>query len=1498
MANVTKNIGYKVTKEVSPISLVLTPELVQVKSGDPVIFTTQGSASYDNSPITVTWELLVPVGSHIDNVEISADTLEARLFPDVNGMYKVNATATNGSGAEVTKSAYVAVTSSNTKLRREKLNTHYIGESVGSFWKLINNKEVIESLWQEYAKCLSGDYRKAAEVVLSKSIDTIQPGREIYNYILNTELDVSQFDHTLTVVPSFYGTKTATTSIKNFLFKAIVLDASTVLLLDYGQTGIVSTIDTKLHVYDSNPDLSGQYTVKSFIGNTVKLLHSTPILSATKLATASVSAVETETTYTSSRSFSVGEYFLYKGDIVKVTVASVAGVFSGDKRASKTETVSVDVHTTTIMSIDSVELGLSNTVFVPAAEVGGYNKFLKTSTTISLTFSDKNTVLVPDNMGLNDVGSTLVIAGSKFSGSKAKIVNINYDTAANATVFTIYPSLPIPLNAFEESLTLRCTIKKDISIKNTVLTCGGVSGLIRTVTYFADYTNKQYACIHLSEKVLPASNSNLDWRVSSTIKSSSLVNSINYYKEGVRHGDSFYLTLSTSITDKRSSIGCSVVGSYKNYIGFEPTVEPLIDTTGLLLSPEIEDLDLFRIFTELQIPLASKRSDSTIQFSSLAKVLKNSIGITLKSLYYTTINLETYSPVNTNQSNTIYVSESNIDSTLARLGLTLEVITRNTTFPVKITEPIASIPFLSEYIYAKQTSAVEESDNLAVLHKDGSISMRERPEQVLVENIAFFIKNNTEYSGTTLKKGKGLLLEDLNGFFTERGVNSGDLITIDNVAYVIKSVFSNTSIEVLADTNTELLSKAEFSLKSYNIRQKNSYAFPYIQFAANLYYPKNTAPARLIAPSVTVDNIRQIQNNFGMLVGYKIEDFLDYSSPQMSYLNAIKGLMYVVSHGPTVKNIQLATAILLNLPIAQTTSIIEEIDFVQGRIALQPVDEITLEPLLESANFYTFSTKETVTPFTSIAKHPTTGQPYKVGDIVKKFSPLTQKVYVEDYVSGPYISLDQFHKWKILVDVNSISSRDLPHLANFYKQAKPIHTLNTLELVLFLVTTVEIRMSLRLEGTMFLIDDPALGLELTHSFDATNNSGQILRLTDKGELSTRTLFLGKDLKFTATNEVTSNRGGFLLTDPSLVTNDTGIAVTSDVKELPASAPFSGIHFVKGRTLIKSGDILRVYTGINAGVYTITQVTSESTLLITPLTGYGIYTHTPQVSTDSATFGVYRLVETVIAENVECTAVNGTESTFSGISFNWDGVSVGDRLVLNTDHTVQHEITDIEYDPITEDFSSKVITDVAPVVGNTYFVFRPLLVSKDYASGPVTGYSYADPRHIVHALTNQYAIEVGDSFVTTSGSSEQRSVITKVGNGSFEIADLLTGLGNNNTTFKLQKLGRPLEENSDDRLELLHGYDDVSISLTSASAIAGILVLPALPSGLEQRKISGLTSLPEPCDKIYLYDSTNTLVFEGTVSHNIASSAICFMEQDTVADYNIQYKIRIDRRSKA
>ena len=98
-------------------------------------------------------------------------------------------TGTDSEG-DTTESGYALVSSIDTVIERDKPDSSLIENSVSSMWKLMEHREVIASIWSEYIRLLSNDFRKVGELVLSKSIQSIQPGRVASDIVVYPRMDL------------------------------------------------------------------------------------------------------------------------------------------------------------------------------------------------------------------------------------------------------------------------------------------------------------------------------------------------------------------------------------------------------------------------------------------------------------------------------------------------------------------------------------------------------------------------------------------------------------------------------------------------------------------------------------------------------------------------------------------------------------------------------------------------------------------------------------------------------------------------------------------------------------------------------------------------------------------------------------------------------------------------------------------------------------------------------------------------------------------------------------------------------------------------------------------------------------------------------------------------------------------------------------------------------------------------------------------------------------
>ncbi len=232
-------------------------------------------------------------------------------------------------------------------------------------------------------------------------------------------------------------------------------------------------------------------------------------------------------------------------------------------------------------------------------------------------------------------------------------------------------------------------------------------------------------------------------------------------------------------------------------------------------------------------------------------------------------------------------------------------------------------------------------------------------------------------------------------------------------------------------------------------------------------------PDLIWAETTYLDNRPVIEQNFGIPVEFTLDN-LSQLPNNVDYLSAVRGLWYSYFHGPTLFNLQAGTQILLGLPFAEETGIIEEIrdDFssTQGRILVR--DAVSTE-IVRSYSFPASLDMEV---------NPVTNAPYAVGDTVQQFSPLVTGTEVLDRVKDPkwfegylhqgnFYELEKFHKFLIRVDSAAFNLAALLFVKSFVLKIKPTYTY-PLFVVLSRIgdTEVSVTDSVEYKGRLTLFD--------------------------------------------------------------------------------------------------------------------------------------------------------------------------------------------------------------------------------------------------------------------------------------------------------------------------------------------------------------------------------------------------------------------------------------------
>jgi len=209
-------------------------------------------------------------------------------------------------------------------------------------------------------------------------------------------------------------------------------------------------------------------------------------------------------------------------------------------------------------------------------------------------------------------------------------------------------------------------------------------------------------------------------------------------------------------------------------------------------------------------------------------------------------------------------------------------------------------------------------------------------------------------------------------------------------------------------------------------------------------------PERLWAEYSYLDNRPRVESNFGIPVGFTLDDLSELPSG-VDYLSAVRGLWYSYTHPPTLYNLRVGVQILLGLPFAEQAGTIEEIrtDFSpnEGRILIRDTEN---DAIVRSYHFP--RSLEMEVDFT-------TGERWAVGDVVPQFAPLVTGAEVLDYIKDPewfaslisqgsFYEVEKYFRFILRVDSTVFNLASLIFAHEFVLKVKPTYTYPLLTVLL------------------------------------------------------------------------------------------------------------------------------------------------------------------------------------------------------------------------------------------------------------------------------------------------------------------------------------------------------------------------------------------------------------------------------------------------------------------
>lgn len=267
-----------------------------------------------------------------------------------------------------------------------------------------------------------------------------------------------------------------------------------------------------------------------------------------------------------------------------------------------------------------------------------------------------------------------------------------------------------------------------------------------------------------------------------------------------------------------------------------------------------------------------------------------------------------------------------------------------------------------------------------------------------------------------------------------------------------------------------------------------------IQFADDLFSITDPPPEEFWAETTYLDNRPTIEDNFGRLVNFKVED-LDTRTDDLDYLSAVRGLWWSYFGGPALSKVRTGVQILLGLPFAEETGTIVEIEPAfsasEGRIVVQD----TANETITRAYYYPLDA--------GLGTNPDTGALYAEGDTVSQFAPLTGGIEVSDYIADPLwlkrfadqpslgqVELDKFFKFLVRGDVDTFNLTNLVFAIDFVKKVKPHYTFPIFALMKNLTANeVDVTDSLDIVAQVNLFDSSCPNVYGSYRWDDTDESG-------------------------------------------------------------------------------------------------------------------------------------------------------------------------------------------------------------------------------------------------------------------------------------------------------------------------------------------------------------------------------------------------------------------------
>lgn len=1396
----------------------VNPTEVVAGPGTTVRLNASSSYSTDGSELSYVWAFTkLPLGSRLVDADLhtaDVDSSVVTFVPDSIGTYEVRVTATAGAEASTADARVQSQYALGYTDEPTTPDADYVFDVVGDFWDAVANSDVMSTLWSGYTQVVGTDLARLYQLDTNKSLATIKSVYERrwlpYHPLLSLESKNFTAVFGSVQVGASARTETPTQSAS-----AVLISAREILLVS--EAAGDRAVGQTLTIADG-PN-AGSYTVArvNSDGSGYVVSTSTPFpdyAADTGTTGTDLYGLRASTTLTSATIDFVAAGVVV-GQVLKLSAGAdsgyytilavgVAGGLLSDKQIQIDRALGrnrsgmvFSVLTPHTATVDFAAEAYSSLVYIPTtqADLSVYTSGpLRGTASIAASYE----VLVqPRHVYDALVGRTIKFLSGADAGRSFVISGVNTARTGYYLSSAISPTA---------GSTVSYELAEPYSISSRLICVDGVTAPILSATQVgSDWV------VSVPADILPSGITGANWAIGNAVE----VPGVDLVAEGVTVGDLLIAKIEETRTKYHTELPLTVLGAYGSYAIFGTGSVAPDYATGT--PPSFSDKEVYTFFSDLTVPGVSYDSGVTTLSRTAAQVAE-----AVQSLSFQTANW-----------NIPLSDETTITAGPLSLAVTLVGIVRNSR--VRVSDVLLSVPALFEYVKDPEVTQTGTAE-FTFVAADGTVSTSATRNAVLTQNDNFTIVNDFSISGTDAQTTSGseeVILPALELAYLL--VGPGDSLELlsghDVGTYLIVALSGPHSVQVRPTSQARGILNTASSV-SYRITRQRS--ANYVCFVPGTFTASSPAPRRLWAEISIFDNSQAIEDNFGLVAGISKQELDAFGSSQDSYLTVVRGLAFARTNSPTFDNLQTATQLILGLPVSAHDGVVLEVDDTfsdkYGRVTVQDMD--ALGNLQTTNRSYLYRREDYASQgFGGIALNPLTGLSLQEGDVVLELQPLGRGAAVDDYVANPRWwatygtlrgrELEKYHTWGVSADLLQVPAQDLSLVSGFLDSARPIYTKPVVVGVLGLTDTVNVEDDIYFDGTLLLFDDPAFSTESTHMVDDYNESSVPLRILDVGSFGTRVLFRGRDLVTAAGDgsgliTVTSERGGFVgpLVEPvnsyfpSVQTRGTRLVrAADDVVKFP-------------------GDILRILSGPNAGMYEVEEVISDTQLVLRSFNTYyfadtGVEGPSPDdaVAASAQEFTIQRINGSLVAYGTGTVVTGSSAITDASANLIIDNATVGDVvLVIDSAGTAgEYAVVNVVRAAVGTQDATEVVVDKTFEADDTveYYVYREALLGNPLY---VTDQAELDGTSIISTLSHAGAfLRAGDVLTVQSGADEGKSFVIA---GIPTPEDIIVFLGTEtltpatNVTISVSRPALDATVDSDNALETLWTGETAELSVMS------------------------------------------------------------------------------------